>query len=92
MRLTTNFAKGLLPRPVIIRKTRLPVGGFTTELLPPPPPSAQDYNLWEFVSPYGASLNEFNVLFDPSIAVEANWGDGSIEAINSNTTYNHTFN
>lgn len=39
---TTNFSKGLLPRPVIIRKTRLPVGGLPN-IPNNPPPLPPDY-------------------------------------------------
>lgn len=57
-----------------------------------PPPVAREYKLWEFVAPIGTSLNNVNILFDSSIAVEAIWGDGSVQLLNTGTKYNHTFN
>jgi hypothetical protein len=49
-------------------------------------------NLWEFNIQSGTSLNDVNLSFDQSATVQIDWGDNSVETINSNTNYNHAFN
>jgi len=55
-------------------------------------PAVLPYNLWNFSNSTGTSLSNVNLSFSPSTTVQINWGDGSIESINSDTKYNHTLN
>ena len=48
-------------------------------------------NLWEFDTQSGVGLNDVSLNFNPSATVQIDWGDGSIETINTDTNYNHTF-
>jgi hypothetical protein len=62
-------------------------GGMVT-----PTPDILILNLWEFNTQSGVDLNNVNLSFDSSINVQIDWGDGSVESVNSDTNYNHTFN
>ena len=75
----------LLGKTLIAGKTLI---GTTGE----PAPVILPYNIWDFPNSTGTSLNNVNLLFNPSATVQINWGDGSIENISSNTNYNHTLN
>jgi hypothetical protein len=48
-------------------------------------------NLWQFINnPFNKTLSGFRVVYDNG-NVFANWGDGNVSGIISNTGYNHTF-
>jgi len=47
-----------------------------------------EYNLWNFSSNSGTILSNLNITHDTNVKV--NWGDGSVEKVNSDTNYNHT--
>ena len=55
-------------------------------------PNILPYNLWNFSNSTRTTLNNVKLSFAPSTTVQINWGDGSIETINSNTNYNYTLN
>jgi Leucine-rich repeat (LRR) protein len=52
-----------------------------------------NYNLWQFTSSPGDTLNDVSVSFNNvTNVVFVDWGDESIQQINPDTDYNHTFN
>ena len=69
----------------IIGKTLIGTSGTPAPVLLP-------YNIWNFTNSAGTTLNNVNLVFNPSATTQINWGDGSIENISSDTNYNHTFN
>ena len=52
------------------------------------------YTVWDFSNSSGATLNDVNIIYDPSLNnVRLDWGDGtSPEKIDSGTNYSHTLN
>jgi hypothetical protein len=52
------------------------------------------YTVWDFSNSSGATLNNVNIIYDPSLNnVRLDWGDGtSPEKIDSGTNYSHTLN
>lgn len=50
-----------------------------------------NYSLWDFPNPSGTTLIDLNISFDNSETVQIDWGDGSVETINSDTNYSHTY-
>jgi hypothetical protein len=53
--------------------------------------SFNSFDLWQFTNSPGTILSNANLSFDSSTVVQINWGDGSVETINSATNYMHTF-
>ena len=48
------------------------------------------FDLWQFTNSPGTLLDGVNLSFDSSSVVQIDWGDGSVETIDSNTNYTHT--
>jgi len=57
-------------------------------------PELVTYTFWAMSNNTGVTVNSVNVTFSPPTdTVQINWGDNSSpESINSETSYNHTFN
>jgi hypothetical protein len=53
--------------------------------------SFDSFDLWQFTNYSGTILNEANLSFDSSTAVQIDWGDGSVETVTSDVNYTHTF-
>ena len=69
---------------VIAGKTLIGTTGESAPILP--------YNLWDFSNSTGTTLNNVQLLFNPSTTVQIDWGDGSFENISSGNNYNHILN
>lgn len=54
-------------------------------------PIIENYTLWQFAESPETTLTDVSLSFEPTTILQIDWGDGSVEAITTGASYNHTF-